>query len=284
MSLQNSFQEKFGLEPEVYAREVLIKLNINSLPIDPKFVAEKLGFQTDEKPFPQDNVDGFLIRGDDGGFIVVNQNIQYESRKRFTYGHELGHAYLPWHRSQSEFRCTKLHIAGVAGDPIKEKEANAFAAELMMPRQFFEQDVARTPFKFDDLEKLAEEKYLTSLQATALRYVNFTLESCAVVLVHNGTILWSYSSKSFKERVRMKHKVTDLTYAYDFFASGTLLEGKPKEVLAKAWVETNDPNRLIIEQSKSFSDLNLVLALLEFPAKAVENLDDIFTENEGDSL
>lgn len=271
----NFFREESKLDPEVFARGVLRDLGINSLPIDPKYIAEKMGFTTDERPFHQDNVDGLLIRDDEGGFVVINSNIQYEPRKRFTYAHELGHAFIPWHRSQTEYRCSNLSIAGIGGDPVKEREANSFAAELMMPSQLFEYDVARTPFNFDSLSKLAEEKYSTSLQATALRFARFTVERCAVVLIHKGIIQWSYCSRTFKEKVRTGKKVTNLTHAFDFFDSGVILDGKSNEVYAKAWIETSDPDRIIKEQSRSFQDLEMVLTLLEFPTNELN-----FSDNE----
>jgi len=254
------------LVPEVYAREILINLKINSLPIDPQDIAHKLGIFADEGPIPFD-VDGIFVRDETSEVIQVNENIRYLSRKRFSYAHELGHARLPWH-GNTEYRCHKNEISGYRNINPKEKEANAFAAELMMPQKFIEDDVRRRSFSFETLDELAEEKYVTSLTATAIRFVSFNPESCAIVLSGDNKILWGFPSKTFYRKIKTKQLLTDRSFAYDFFNLETVLDGKTEEVLASAWVETNNPNLSILESSRSFTDLGVVLTLLQFLEKS----------------
>lgn len=262
----NDWSVKPRSAPDVYAREILLQLKINSLPIDPQKIAQQLGISADEGELPFD-LDGMFVREGDIEIIAINQNIKYLTRKKFSYAHELGHARLPWH-GDTEHRCHKKDIAGHRNINPKESEANAFAAELMMPYKFFADDVKRRSFSFETLDELAEEKYVTSLTATAIRFVSLTQEPCAVVLVDNNKILWGYSSKTFYRRIKTKKEVTNESFAYDFFNSGAVLTGETNEVLARAWVETSNPDLTLLESSRSFSDLEVVLTLLNVPEKS----------------
>ncbi len=58
-------------------------------------------------------------------YIIALDNVNYDlSRQRFTLAHELGHIFLQHH--------TKYKYLS---DYIKEKSADAFAGELLMPRE-----------------------------------------------------------------------------------------------------------------------------------------------------
>ena len=249
----NDWSLKPRSAPEEYAREILLQLKINSLPIDPQKIAQQLGISADEGELPFD-LDGMFVREGDIEIIAINQNIKYLTRTKFSYAHE--------------HRCHKKDIAGHRNINPKESEANAFAAELMMPYKFFADDVKHRSFSFETLDELAEEKYVTSLTATAIRFVSLTQEPCSVVLVDNNKILWGYSSKTFYRRIKTKKEVTNERFAYDFFNSGAVLTGETNEVLARAWVETSNPDLTLLESSRSFSDLEVVLTLLNVPEKS----------------
>jgi Zn-dependent peptidase ImmA (M78 family) len=259
---------KQNLDPAVFAREVLIKLNVNTIPIQPRNLADQLGIKTDERPFPQEGYDGIFMRVGNGELIAVNENIKYESRKRFTFAHELGHSQIPWHKD-IDYSCDIKKVSGCSNTDPKEKEANAFAAELMMPYKFFEADVSKRSLSFQTLDELAEDKYLTSLQATAIRFVTLVAEPCAVVLSENNKILWGINSRMFKARVLEKKDVSEFSYAFDFFKDGKELKGESNEVSAKAWIETRNPDSILLESSRSFSELKMVLTLLNVREKSI---------------
>lgn len=80
--------------------------------------------------FRVDKFSGMLLfdEDEDDYMIVVNKN-HNPRRRLFTIAHELGHFYL--HRdTQNEFFCNEMFKECF---PAMECEANAFAAELLMP-------------------------------------------------------------------------------------------------------------------------------------------------------
>src|SRR4051812_40512322 len=76
-----------------------------------------------------DHVAGALVRNGAGAVAFVNGG-QWIDRQRFTLAHELGHACCGHQKPSVD---TFETVFGTAHDP-QEVEANAFAAELLAPR------------------------------------------------------------------------------------------------------------------------------------------------------
>lgn len=92
-------------------------------------------------PLPGD-VEGVAIRplrGDQRPVIVLDTAKPYGcERRRFTLAHELGHLRLPWHLTVRG--CTpKEQVEHYVASLADEAEANAFAAELLVPKFFLEE-------------------------------------------------------------------------------------------------------------------------------------------------
>lgn len=149
--------------------------------------------------------EGGLLLGDleKSEGIMVNRS-SHRQRRRFTVGHELGHFLCPFHKplKGDEFHCSAddMHLTFARKeDPAArmEVEANRFAARLLMPELYFQKDVRlRKGAEIEHILVLAE-KYDTSKEATARRYVDLQDEPCGVVVSHNGRILRSYRHEDF---------------------------------------------------------------------------------------
>lgn len=100
-----------------------------------KKIIEDYGVTIDEFPMLNNHFAGMLWNDDGHYIIVINPDLP-KPRRLFTLAHELGH-FLMHRFYQPAFFCTRLN--GQAFDP-KERQANVFAAELLMPldriRQF----------------------------------------------------------------------------------------------------------------------------------------------------
>lgn len=89
------------------------------------------GIEVENAADPADRLDGFLfVRGAAAWAYVSADANNPLARRRFTAAHELGHAVL--HRDQLVWADKSVLEAAEADDP-KEREANRFAAELLMP-------------------------------------------------------------------------------------------------------------------------------------------------------
>jgi len=194
---------------ETKANEVLKDHELeDTLPIDPSFIAGEEGI--DVLPGDYDGCfDGrieYYRENSVGQFYLMyaQEELPFrpQGRVRFSIAHELGHFYLPDHRayllsgqfhnSQSDFVSSK----------VWEREADRFAARLLMPTELFRDEVrARDGFlTLPDLRKLAGDVFHTSLTSTMRRYVEMNFEPCCMVMAERGTITWSIRSDDMKRQ------------------------------------------------------------------------------------
>jgi Zn-dependent peptidase ImmA (M78 family) len=125
----------------------------------------------------EDNVSGFLYRDKAQAVIGVNTH-HSPARQNFTTAHELGHLIL--HDQERlhvdhEFRVRLRDDVSSQGTDEAEREANLFAASLLLPEKFLEADLASEEYidLLDDefLHGLAR-KYGVSTQALVNRLKN----------------------------------------------------------------------------------------------------------------
>ncbi|MET3659162.1 ImmA/IrrE family metallo-endopeptidase [Sporosarcina psychrophila] len=121
-------------------------------------------------------VDGLCIQSVLEKPKIIVHTKQAENRKRFTIAHELGHVIIPWHlgsiacnpNSTDEFISEDIEIV--------EREANLFAAEILMPHKWL---IKKVEEHNNSVEFLINEIYneaQVSLQATLIRlrdYIGF---------------------------------------------------------------------------------------------------------------
>jgi len=106
-----------------------------SYPVDVEGVADRLGLSIYERDLAP-GVSGALVRdetyGTDSGFVIFVDDSEAYVRQRFTAAHEIGHFVL--HRDhigngiEDNFLLRSDRMSNVM-----EKEANQFAADLLMP-------------------------------------------------------------------------------------------------------------------------------------------------------
>lgn len=76
---------------------------------------------------------GWLATRDGGRFYIAVNRRHSETRRRFTAAHELGHLFLHC-RILTSNTCFDCRIR-FDDDDLRERQANAFAAEFLMPRR-----------------------------------------------------------------------------------------------------------------------------------------------------
>jgi Zn-dependent peptidase ImmA (M78 family) len=90
---------------------------------------------------PKD-VAGAFFRGEDGAAVLWVNGSQWRPRQRFTLAHELGHAWCE-HDGRLEVD-TFATLGGQTTNPY-EIQANAFAAEFLVPREGMEEVIDGVP-------------------------------------------------------------------------------------------------------------------------------------------
>jgi Zn-dependent peptidase ImmA (M78 family) len=136
------------------------------------------------------------------GVITVSTAIQDQKRRRFSIAHELGHFEL--HRGNQELLiCQNQDIQEALHKDLSnklEKEANQFASELLMPKRFFAPLCLAEEPSLLYITSLAN-KFMTSLTATALKYIEFCNEPVAIIFSQHNKIQWFQGSADF-DRLR----------------------------------------------------------------------------------
>lgn len=132
-------------EIEEKVAALLEKHQISEAPVPIDLIARQEGLRIVASAFNGD-VSGALVRTTGAAGIAVNAN-QSSTRKRFTIAHELAH-YLLDHRPDEdhldwEFTVLRRDQKSAEGTDTREIEANTFAANLLMPREFLVRDLRR---------------------------------------------------------------------------------------------------------------------------------------------
>ncbi|MCC7010052.1 MAG: ImmA/IrrE family metallo-endopeptidase [Acidobacteria bacterium] len=244
--------------PEFYARALLDRLSIAGVP-DVRQIATTLRVPVHERPL--ERCEGMLVRikGTAKAAIAVKNSIREDSRKRFTVAHELGHLLLPGHDNCGV--CTSGVIETWAGDVReKEREANAFAAELLMPAAVLLRHMADKTPSLGLVEGIAEA-FKTSLTASGYRFVGLTSYAVALVWSEAGRTRWAKRSEEFSSWLRLRETLDARTLAADLFRGVDVPTGA-HAVPADAWLERAEPDATLVEESRLLPSYGAVVTLL----------------------
>jgi Zn-dependent peptidase ImmA (M78 family) len=154
---------------------------LSAIPVELPKCASFLGIDVQVLEL-EDNVSGFLVFKGETAHIGVNKNHNVQ-RNRFTTAHELGHYILHLKKGTPLFIEKKEKVeeeilfrdfTSSTGEDVKEREANAFAAALLMPRSLLKQQIQLSSNR-DNPEELVKElatKFVVSTTAMNIRLNN----------------------------------------------------------------------------------------------------------------
>ncbi|MHA7842049.1 MAG: ImmA/IrrE family metallo-endopeptidase [Winogradskyella sp.] len=153
---------------------ILNELNITSAKkIDIKKICEFYGVDVKSEDLDVD-ISGLFVIKEKGNYIRYNAN-EPEHRKRFTIAHELGHFVLhkdtPLFISKSN-NVMYRNLDSSTGEIKREREANSFAASILMPRKFVLDEISKIPKKTKDPVSHLADKFRVSEQAMTFRLAN----------------------------------------------------------------------------------------------------------------
>ncbi|MET3853438.1 Zn-dependent peptidase ImmA (M78 family) [Rhizobium sp. OAE497] len=112
---------------------IIDDLGITSPPVNPVDVARQLGLEVEFATFGGKfyGISGFYDC--DSNAIIVNAH-EYPLRQTFTVAHELGHHMLHREWAKTSEYTMLMRDSDYNGSEAHEKEANAFAGNLLVPR------------------------------------------------------------------------------------------------------------------------------------------------------
>jgi len=152
------------------ARKVLKQYKIVDVPTDLRKICEGEGLEYMELDDPE-AVDGMLMELEDGTRVAMVNRAKAYVRGRFTLAHELGHIFLR-HDKRDLYDAEAVRELGEdmpeSAKPPWEQEADAFAAELLIPQE----QLKKYQTELKNPEKLAGI-FQVSRPAMAIAIANF---------------------------------------------------------------------------------------------------------------
>ena len=199
---------------------------------------------------------------------IISKKIAGVGAIRFCIAHEIGHLLLK-HYAQGDAlgRAFKRQrtCSPLSSDGSEiERDACVFATECLMPAPLATPMCQVEPLSFDPVRAIAST-FATSLQASAMRYVELTSERCAVVYMQRGRVLWAKKSAGLTAWIPDGRTVAPNSAASDYFDDGHL---EASRVLpAATWFprETHAKDASVYEHMTAIPEQGAAFSLLWLP-------------------
>lgn len=204
-----------------------------------------------------------LLRMGDRGVISVDDLVL--EQRRWAIAHELGHFEVHPNVSYLGF-CTGEDLRADYHGSGREPEANAFAAELLMPEALFQKavdKVAKPAWK--DVQAIAAE-FQVSLTAAAHRFVELSWERVALFICKDGKVMSNRGRRDFGARLKKGEPLHSGSLAYDYFAKRKQWPGA-QHVSAAAWSPNARDSDEVMEELFVMDAYESVLCLVWYPAR-----------------
>lgn len=155
------------------ARKLLEEFGgVKTWPVPVERIAKFRGARIQYTPFDGD-LSGMAFIKDDIPIIGVN-SLHHPNRQRFTLAHELAHIELHRPHLEREVHIDKGSLRrdalAASGTDDKEIQANAFAAELLVPQPLLDLALKGRIVDLEDDEFIAELAKLFRISEAAMRY------------------------------------------------------------------------------------------------------------------
>ena len=179
------------------ARQFIKNAAITGVPVDLSRYAALAKARSEIRDDLDDDESGqtFMLGGQN--IIFVNGNHRAE-RQRFTVLHEIGHIVLGLPSQHGGQKLTTSGLSSYRRRPPEEVLCDVFAAECLLPYEFFKKDIDGLDISFDAVRTFAT-RYKASIASTGSRLAMHSAEPCAFVLMEDGVIRYASRSKALRE-------------------------------------------------------------------------------------
>ncbi len=209
-----------------------------------------------------------VVQIGDRARIIISKKIVGVGAIRFCIAHEIGHLLLKHYAGgdalgrafKRQRTCSPLTSDGSE----IERDACVFATECLMPAPLAGLMCQVAPVSFDPVRAIASA-FATSLQASAMRFVELTSERCALVYMQRGRVLWAKKSAGLQAWIPNGRTVAPNSAASDYFDDGHL---EASRVLpASTWFprETHAKDAAVYEHMTAIPEQAAAFSLLWLP-------------------
>lgn len=228
------------------------------------------GSSPEEDAIAESEANARIVGAVNRAIITVNEN-SAPVRRRFSIGHEIGH----WHNHRGRSLVCRSDEIGRNGNGgvCLERQADAFAADLLLPRYILRPFVAQyKTLTFDVLRQIAEI-FNTSLPATAIRLVEIGSWPSILLCHSQSGRKWFVRSSLVSQDWFPRSDLDPASHAFDIVFGHVSNQAKPKPIKASAWFERRDAERFELqEQSIRMHDGDTLTLLLVSDSKGQKPL------------
>ena len=206
---------------------------------------------------------GRMVRSNGMALITVSEAITRPGQRRMIIAHELGHVILlPDIRQMDEVDVTQTRNFNHRQQP-EELEANYFAAELLMPKQFFQPDVRQCEPGWEAVKRLAD-RYQTTLSSAAIQFVHFSNEPVVLVASEDGERKWFVIGAQAQDFFPREESAIHRYSCANELLQGNSTHMRAQDVPAGMWFRNYAPNgkEYITEDSMRARNSRFILTLL----------------------
>lgn len=162
--------------PEWYADDLRKELGINdNSALDLDNVINALDIHLKQAPIQEGILGACKVKGLKK-LIVISPDIYNNNQKRFTIAHEIGHLFI----HHGVHFCRKEDFNMGINTKTKEREANQFAAQLLLPRNIVLNKLRTRDISLDIAQELSEQ-YEISLTSAIIRMIELSDENVALI-------------------------------------------------------------------------------------------------------
>ncbi|MGE0400224.1 MAG: ImmA/IrrE family metallo-endopeptidase [Kofleriaceae bacterium] len=203
-----------------------------------------------------------LLRMGDRAIISVDD--LPTDQRRWAIAHELGHFEVHPDVSYLGF-CTGEDLRADYHRSGREPEANAFAAELLMPETLFQRAVDKvTKPAWREVQAIATG-FQVSLTAAAHRFIELSWERVALFISRDGKVVSNRGRRDFGTRRKNGEALDTGSLAHDYFTKKKVWPGA-QHVSAQAWSPSARDSAEVMEELFVMDAYGSVLSLVWWPA------------------
>jgi len=197
-----------------------------------------------------------------GGNAIISVNASsIKQRRRFSVCHELGHWHL--HRGETLY-CKSADIGDRDVAHAKEKQANRFAADLLLPPYIVE----RMAYAYRDLTvRVVDEiraPFTASRSATAIQLVRLHPKPAMIAFSTSTRRPWQIPGPGVPRSLSVRPDLGQDTWAFNMLYAGAPDQPHPRPIRAEAFFERRGAERFrVTEQSFAAGD-GIVATIIGF--------------------
>lgn len=241
-----------------HAERLLLSLGISTpADIDLEAIAWFVGAKVKYRPLQ--GCEALIVGNDKNSIISINSRSSPQ-RKRFSIAHELGH----WHHHRGRHLFCHTEDIGGGGDRRSqlERDADRYAADLLMPSYMFTPIVRRISRpSFQSIKDVAA-LFDTSLVATAIRLVETGIFPCMVICHSEQGRNWFARSSLIPSRWFPQDQLDPASYAFDVLFGRKTDDSMPRKIGADAWFDRDEAQHYEIQEQTIRLSSTEILTLL----------------------